>query len=164
MTTTRSVSLRASLAIAESLLFSTPKLTIAGFGDSVNKFAWPCTAFWSSITKSVRNGRLCSGYANPNRNMIKNGPSTKVRMSRGWRKISTSSFRKKEEIRIRNLNMGGLPFDDSDEYIVKRRRFFLNCFHCQAFCLSPFHQQRNGCAGFFNYNFNFLVINRFHFA
>src|SRR5688572_33278495 len=85
-------------------------------------------------------------------------------MSLGWRKISTNSFPRNEEIRMRNLNIDSLLFDYFDEYIIKRSGFLLDHLYGQSLRLRPFHQQRNRYACLINDHFDFLIINNFHFA
>src|SRR5215211_3687324 len=112
---------------------------MAGLAEPVNSSMFPSRDAGSSATNDVLKVRFCSGYPNPNRNIIRKGPKTSVRISRGWRMISVSSLLMNEEIRIRNLNslrIGGLLFDQFYKYIVKRRSNFFNCFYVYSFSLA----------------------------
>src|SRR5512140_3806163 len=76
-------------------------------------------------------------------NRIKNGPNTRVATSRGWRKISKISFRKKEEARMiprKKLRIAYLRTHQLYKDIFKRRRILLYCLHLDILLLRPAHQ------------------------
>src|SRR5688572_15604119 len=104
---------------------------MAGLAEPVNNSMFPSRTLGSSATKVVLRVRFCSGYPNPNRNIIKNGPNTRVRMSRGCRRISVSSLLTKAEIRIRNLDnllIVRLLFDQPYKNVVEGGRYLFDGF------------------------------------
>src|SRR5512145_3013805 len=89
----------------------------------------------------------------PKMNRIKNGPSTRVATSRGWRKISKISFRKKEEARMmprKKLRMAHLRPHQLDKDIFKGRLILLHRLHLDILLLRPLHQFGGGGAGLVN--------------
>src|SRR5512135_3541277 len=76
-------------------------------------------------------------------NRIRNGPSTRVATSRGWRRISKISFRKKEEDRMmprKKLPMARLRAHEFHKDVFKRRHVLLHRLYLYVLLLCPTHQ------------------------
>src|SRR5512133_3110196 len=83
-------------------------------------------------------------------NRIRNGPSTRVTTSRGWRRISKISFRRKQEARMMPRKKSAIaPLWTHDLYtdIFKGRHPLLHRLHRNVLLLSPSHQVGGGGAG-----------------
>src|SRR5687768_15627729 len=99
--------------------------------------------------------------------MIRKGPNTRVRISRGWRKISVNSLLRKEEVRIRNLSnllIVAFLFDQLHEHIVIGRQDFFNRFYINSFHLTGFDQSWDGCTCLINNDLEFLITDHFDLA
>src|SRR5512135_3522034 len=76
-------------------------------------------------------------------NRIKNGPSTRVATSRGWRTISKISFRKKEEDRMmprKKLPMAHRRAHEFDKDVFKWRHILLHRLYLDVLPLCPSHE------------------------
>src|SRR5512143_2076760 len=100
----------------------------------------------------------------PKINRIKNGPTTSVAISRGWRKISKISFRKKDEARMmprKNLRMADLRPHQLDKNILKGWHILLHRLHLHILLLRPAHQFGGSSVGLIN-NDAHAVVTRAH--
>src|SRR5918996_1732864 len=99
--------------------------------------------------------------------MIRKGPSTSVRISRGCRRISVNSLLMKEEMRIRNLNsllIAALLFNDLNKHVIEGRRYFFDGLYIYSFCFTSLDQSRDSRTGFVNSELDFLIADYFHLA
>src|SRR5512135_3476512 len=86
---------------------------------------------------------------------IKKGPSTSVKIMRGWRMISVTSLPQNADVRIserKRLGMDYLGLDEFDKDIFKGWCIFFNALDLQILCPGPIHQLGDGSACFLHRN------------
>src|SRR5438552_3485765 len=90
--------------------------------------SWP-----RGTTRMVRGRGAPTFSAMPNRNRMRNGPSTSTTMSHGWRQTSAAHWLKKLSVRVRLLLMSLLiSTDDAPEDVVERGHGWPYCLDYAA--------------------------------